>query len=367
MSSKESGAAARRFVATVSQVNRRAALTLAADTALENLYVRGEVSNFIQHYKSGHVYFTLKDSDSALKCVMFSMEAERLTFIPENGQCIVAGGRIGLYERDGQFQLYVNTLELPEADEAKKEESIYEQFLKLKEALDKDGVFANNRQLPHYPKRICLITARDGAALQDMLSVFARRYPVAEVVLIPALVQGQSAPKSLIAALKAANRQEADLVILARGGGSAEDLWAFNDERLAREIHASRVPVVSAVGHETDFTIADFAADLRAPTPSAAAELTTPDLSELPQYVDNQLEGLRQKIRRLLERKKNKLENLERIINALSPEKTFARGFAAVFSMGGQSIKSSENVKIGEEINIKLAEGSLNAIIKEKS
>jgi exodeoxyribonuclease VII large subunit len=355
-----------KFIATVSQVNRRAALTLKNDAALDNLHVRGEISNLTHHYKSGHVYFTLKDSESALKCVMFSLEAERLTFVPEVGQCVIAAGRIGLYERDGQFQLYVNTLEIPERDEEEKTESIYEQFLKLKETLEKAGVFANSRPLPAYPKRICLITARDGAALQDMISVFSRRYPLAEVLLIPVLVQGQNAPKSLIAALKTANNSSAELIILARGGGSAEDLWAFNDEKLAREIYASRIPVVSAVGHETDFTIADFAADLRAPTPSAAAELVTPDLSELPDYLDDLLANLQQKIHRILERKKNKLENLERIINALSPEKTFARGYAAVFDKDGKPIKNSKNVQIGEEINIKLAEGNITAIIKEK-
>jgi exodeoxyribonuclease VII large subunit len=353
-----------KFIATVSQVNRRVSLTLKNDTALNDIYVSGEISGFVRHYKSGHIYFTLKDSESALKCVMFSLEADKLTFQPENGMNIVAGGRIGLYERDGQYQLYTNTLELPQTED--RQESIYEQFLKLKEKLDKENIFSNNRELPAYPKRICLITAPDGAALQDMLSVFGRRYPVAEFLLIPALVQGITAPKSLAAALHAANKTEPDLIILARGGGSAEDLWGFNDERLAREIYGSRVPVVSAIGHETDFTIADFAADLRAATPTAAAELTTPDLSDLPAMLDNLLANLQQKIHAILSRKKSKLEHLESVINALSPEKTFARGYAAVFTQDGNALRSSEKVEIGEEINIKLAEGNLKAIVKEK-
>ncbi|MDR2559881.1 MAG: exodeoxyribonuclease VII large subunit [Oscillospiraceae bacterium] len=356
-----------KFTVTVSQVNRRVALTLKNDAALADINVKGEISNFVHHYKSGHIYFTLKDSESALKCVMFSLEAEKLTFAPENGQTVIAGGRIGLYERDGSYQLYAVTLEVfrSEDEEDKKEESIYEKFLKLKETLEKDGVFSNNRQLPAYPDKICLITARDGAVLQDMLSVFARRYPIVEILLIPALVQGAGAPKSLVTALKTADNTGADLIILARGGGSAEDLWAFNDEVLAREIYKSTIPVVSAIGHETDFTIADFAADLRAPTPSAAAELTTPDLSELPFILDNMLLNLQNKIRRNLERRKNKLENLEKIINALSPEKTFARGYAAVFDKDGRAVKSSEKIEINDELHIKLANGELTVTVNK--
>ncbi|MCL2638607.1 MAG: exodeoxyribonuclease VII large subunit [Oscillospiraceae bacterium] len=361
-----------RFIATVSQVNRRVSLNFKNDNALAELHVKGEISNFVHHYKSGHIYFTLKDSESALKCVMFNLEAERLTFQPENGQTVIAGGRIGVYERDGVYQLYASSIELPEAEpDEKKEENIYEAFLKLREKLDKEGVFSNSRALPAYPKKICLITARDGAALQDMLSVFARRYPLVEVLLIPALVQGQTAQKSLISALKTANSAvncaEADFIILARGGGSAEDLWAFNDEALARAIYGSGLPVVSAVGHETDFTIADFAADLRAPTPSAAAEITTPDLSELSFYLDNLLLNLQQKIHRKLERKKNKLEGLERIINALSPEKTFARGYAAVFGKDGKAVKSTENININDELKIRLADGELKVAVKNKT
>ena len=356
-----------KFIATVSQVTQRINHNFKRDKELAEIYVRGELSNFTHHYKSGHIYFTLKDSESALKCVMFSLEAEKLIFKPENGQVVIAGGRIGVYERDGVYQLYTATLELPEAElEQEKEENQFAAFLKLKEKLEKEKVFSNKRALPPAPDKICLITAKDGAALQDMLTVFTRRYPVLEILLIPALVQGRGAPQSLIKALKAANNTDADLIILARGGGSAEDLSAFNDEQLAREIYVSGIPVVSAVGHETDFTMADFAADLRASTPTAAAELTTPDLSELPLILDNMLADLRRKITRILEKKKSKLEYLEKIIDALAPQKTFARGYAAVFDKDGRAVKSSENIEINDELNVRLAGGNLKVIVKEK-
>jgi exodeoxyribonuclease VII large subunit len=351
-----------RFVATVSQVSRRIALTFKKDTELTDLHVRGEVSNYLRHYKSGHIYFTLKDADSALKCVMFSLEAESLTFEPENGQSIIARGNIGIYERDGVYQLYVSAIESEEQE--KPEENIFAQFLKLKEKLEKERIFENNRVLPAYPKKICVITSRDGAALQDMLSVFERRYPLLEVVLIPALVQGQNAPKSLTDALDAAQGIGADLIILARGGGSAEDLWAFNDEALARVICASAVPVVSAVGHETDFTIADFAADLRAPTPSAAAELTTPDIADLSRALDAHLAALRRRVVSIVERKQQRLDAVVKLIDALNPERVFARGFAAVFGEGGELIRNAESVNINDELEIKLAQGGLTVVVK---
>lgn len=354
-----------RFIATVSQVNRRVGLTLGKDEALSSLCVRGEVSNFVRHYKSGHIYFTLKDDEAALKCVMFSLEAESLNFEPENGQIIIANGRISVYERDGVYQLYVSSLE-PDEDKDADKDSLFAQFLKLKEKLEAQGIFSNSRPLPAFPKKICLITSKDGAALQDILSVFARRYPLLEAELIPVAVQGKTAPESLIKATSAAQKTGADLIILARGGGSAEDLWAFNDEALAREIFKSKIPVISAVGHETDFTIADFAADLRAPTPSAAAEIAVPDMSGYISELENLLAGLKQKIHRTVERKLSRLENAERIIEALSPEKVFKRGYAAVFGSDGKALKNSNDAEIGEELNIRLSQGSLTAIVKEK-
>jgi exodeoxyribonuclease VII large subunit len=375
-----------RLIVTVSQVNKRAALMLKKDSALSDVYVSGEISNLRCHHSSGHVYFTLKDSDAALNCVMFSLEAERLAFQPEDGQSVIAGGFIQIYEPFGSYQLRTLTLELPEVGDA--EENIYASFLKLKEQLAKDGVFANSRPLPVYPGRICLITAKDSAALQDMLVVFERRYPLLEIVLIPASVQGKGAPAALIKALKAANNTDSDLIILARGGGSAEDLWAFNDESLAREIHKSTAPVVSAIGHETDETLADYAADVRAATPTAAAELVTPDVSEIEFALDTLLEEMRRKTSSILERQQSRLSFLEReinlrmknyilyrkqeldsvmnVIDALNPEKIFARGYSAVFSSDGKIVKSSENIKIGDELNIKLAGGGLKVTVKEK-
>ncbi|MCL2694007.1 MAG: exodeoxyribonuclease VII large subunit [Oscillospiraceae bacterium] len=374
-----------KFIATVSQVNRRVSLTLKNDAALSNICVKGEVLNFVSHYKSGHLYFTLKDEEAALKCVMFALEAEKLTFTPEDGQNVIASGRISVYERDGVYQLYTTSLELP--DDEQDTESLFAAFLKLKEKLEKEGIFANSRPLPTYPRRICLITAKDSAALQDMLAVFERRYPLAEVLLIPALVQGKSAPVSVINGLKTAQKLDADLIIIARGGGSAEDLWAFNDEALAREIYASLSPVVSAIGHETDFTLADFAADLRAPTPTAAAELSTPDLSELPLALDSLIADLRRRVVNILERreqrleylareinlrvknlviyKKKELEAAEELIHALSPQKVFSRGFAAVFK-GGKAVRSAKDAEIGDELGVKLAEGNLTVVVKEK-
>jgi exodeoxyribonuclease VII large subunit len=199
-----------------------------------------------------------------------------------------------------------------------------------------------------------------------MLSVFERRYPILELLLFPALVQGKSAPLSLVKAINAANHSDAELIIIARGGGSAEDLCAFNDETLAREIHACKIPVVSAVGHEIDFTIADFAADLRAPAPSAAAELVTPDLSDLPSALDNMLADLRRRINDKLTHKLREIEAVEKLINALNPEKVFERGYAAVFSGDGKAVRKSQNVKIGEELSVKLAEGELTVVVKEK-
>ncbi|MCL2019325.1 MAG: exodeoxyribonuclease VII large subunit [Oscillospiraceae bacterium] len=376
-----------RFVATVSQVNRRIALNFKKDPEFSDLYVEGELSNFVCHYKSGHMYFTLKDSQSTLKCAMFSHEAERLSFMPENGQNVIARGRVGVYERDGVYQLYAASLE--KAETGRGEENIYETFLKLKEKLEKENIFSNNRTLPEYPKKICLITSKGGAVLQDMISVFSRRYPLPELLLFPVLVGGKDASASLTNALRAAGGTDADLVIIARGGGAAEDLWAFNDETLAREIYACRIPVVSAVGHETDFTIADFAADLRAPTPTAAAELVTPDLSELPLYLDNMLADLKRRVFAILEKKQDRLKFLEHeiskgiknlvlhkkrelesavnIINALSPEKVFARGYAAVFDIKGRAVKSSEKIRINDELFVRLANGSLTVVVKERT
>jgi len=239
--------------------------------------VEGEISN-LAHPRSGHVYFTLKDSDAQLRCALFRREAQRLDFVPENGMQVLARGRLSIYPARGEFQLYVSSLE--EAGLG----ALQRAFEALKKKLAEEGLFdqAAKRPLPRFPRRIGVITSPTGAALRDILNVLGRRYPAADVLIYPTQVQGASAAVTIAEALaRASERGDSDVLILARGGGSLEDLWSFNEEVVARAIRASKIPVVSGVGHETDFTIADFAADFRAPTPSAAAESVTPDRSEL--------------------------------------------------------------------------------------
>jgi len=245
-----------------------------------DVWVRGEISNFTNHYKTGHFYFTLKDESGALRAVMFRSYASRLPFVPQNGMKVIVHGRVSVYVRDGQYQLNADTMQ-PDGVGA-----LYVAFEQLKEKLRGEGLFdeARKKPLPNIPARIGIITSPTGAAIHDMTNILGRRFPSAEIYLYPALVQGASAPQSLIAGMNYFNTTSdvyVDVIIIGRGGGSMEDLWAFNDEGLARCVAASRIPVISAVGHESDFTICDFVADRRAPTPSAAAELAVPEASEL--------------------------------------------------------------------------------------
>lgn len=282
---------------TVSQLNRYLKNCLAADENLRSLTVKGELSNFTNHQKTGHFYFTLKDVSASVKAVMFRQNASRVRFNPENGMNVILTGSVQVFERDGVYQLYCESME-PDGIGA-----LALAFEQLKEKLAKEGLFdpAHKRPLPPLPKTIGVVTAKTGAALQDIVNILSRRYPLARLVVIPALVQGENAPASIIEGIRAAEEAGGiDVLIVGRGGGSMEDLWCFNDEGVARAIYHCSIPIISAVGHEIDFTIADFAADVRAPTPSAAAELCAPSATELESRLAGSLLRLEGQIRQLL-------------------------------------------------------------------
>lgn len=289
---------------TVTQLNQEIKNLLESNPSFLNLFVRGEISNYKAH-PSGHHYMTIKDEGAAIQAVLFRAEAARLRFRLSNGMKVVARGRISSFPKSGQVQLYLADL-MPDGAG-----SLHLQFEQLKEKLYQEGLFdeSHKRPVPEYPEHIALVTSPSGAAVQDMLRILKRRWPFAEVQIFPAAVQGPSAPKELIAALRAANRRgQADVILLGRGGGSIEDLWAFNDELLAREIYQSRIPVISAVGHEPDVTIADFVADLRAPTPSGGAELAVPDGQEVAYSLRFLDKRLRNAFTRTLERHRARLQ-----------------------------------------------------------
>ncbi len=390
---------------TVSQLNHYIAEKLKDDSNLSHVTVSGEISNFVNHIKSGHFYFTLKDSSASIKCVMFRADTLKLKEIPENGQQVNIRGRIQVFERDGIYQLYAENIEAAGMG------NLFEEFEKLKIKLYEKGYFEQKRPIPQIPSKICIITAKTGAALQDMLSILERRYPFAEVTLISALVQGKDAPMSLIKAFSLAGSTDADVIIFGRGGGSIEDLWAFNDEKLAYTIFNSRIPTISAVGHETDFTIADFVADLRAPTPSAAAELAVPDMSDLKERLTefhknlaslakhrleekyksllgimNEINLKSPKIRlkteterllllenhikinakSLFQRKSLALKGIAETITALSPVHVLMRGFARAFDGNNNVVKSAESVDIGDVLSLRLHNGKLSVEVIEK-
>lgn len=265
-------------VLTVSQLNRYVKLVLDGDKNLNSLFISGEISNLKINSFSGHMYFSLKDETAAVKCVMFKSSAQRLKFIPNEGMRVICRGSVTVYERDGQYQLYINDMQPDGAG------SIAVAFEQLKKKLSAEGLFDADKKLPipKFPKTVAVITSKTGAAVRDILNILGRRWQLADVLLCPVSVQGDNAALQMIEALNYVNDNRlSDVIIIGRGGGSAEDLWCFNDEALARTVAASSIPVISAVGHETDFTICDFAADLRAPTPSAAAELAVPDHGEI--------------------------------------------------------------------------------------
>lgn len=392
-------------VFTVSELNDRIKSLLDADPALADICVRGELSNY-KIYPSGHHYFTLKDSDSSIRCVMFKYSASRLRFRPESGMSVSVFGRVSVYPRDGAYQLYVSAL-MPEGAG-----DLQVAFEQLKKKLDEEGLFdrAHKKPLPRFPEKIAIITSSAGAAVHDMIRILNRRWPMTKVVLLPVRVQGAEAPPEIVGAIRYANEFKlADIIITGRGGGSIEDLWTFNDERVARAIYASEIPVISAVGHEPDVTIADYVADLRASTPSNAAELAVPDMAEFQellhaydirsrQAMSKTLAALRARLdslassrvmqnpaasiddRRIrLDRARDELLSAqERIINgkkqgfvrltasldAMSPLKVLARGYSIAESGDGSVLKSAEKVHMGDKISVRLSDGALDCAVE---
>ena len=302
-------------VLTVRAINGYIRQKFEADPNLQDVWLEGEISNW-KRAASGHIYFTLKDSEASIRCVIWRSQANRLLYMPQrDGEAVLAHGRISVYEVGGNYQFYVDDLE-PAGQGA-----LQAEFERIKNRLSEEGLFDPElkRSLPQFPQKIGVVTSSDAAALRDILNVLRRRYPIAEVILSPTPVQGEDVAKQIIAALSAVAQQPVDVIILSRGGGSLEDLWAFNDEALARAIAACPVPVVTGIGHEIDFTIADFVADVRAPTPSAAAELATPDKLELKERLADQQAVLAQYTQEIVAKNRVDLRNLQWALDRLSP------------------------------------------------
>jgi exodeoxyribonuclease VII large subunit len=293
---------------SIKEINRYIRMKLESDKLLGDVWLRGEISNFT-HHSSGHMYFTLKDSDSRLKCIMFASHNQKLPFIPKEGAKVMARGNISVYERDGNYQFYVTAMQ-PDGIG-----SLYLAFEQLKQKLEAEGLFdlARKKPIPRYPQAIGVVTSPTGAAVRDVLITLQRRFPQVPVQIVPVLVQGQGAAPSIVKAIELLNRmREVDVIIVGRGGGSLEELWAFNEESVARSIGASAIPVISAVGHETDYTIADFVSDLRAATPTAAAELAVPHIAELEQSLAAHRRRLKQALSAQVESRRARLERVRR-------------------------------------------------------
>ena len=345
-------------VFSVTELNNYVKRILDNDENLKNVFVTGEISNFKNHY-SGHMYMTIKDEGGAIKAVMFSSYASRLKFVPENGMKVIIFGSVSLYNKDGSYQLYITDMQ---PDGVGALNLAYEQ---LKEKLQNEGLFNAEfkKPIPEFPQKIGVMTAPDGAAVRDIFSILKRRYPVAEIVFCPVAVQGERAAPEIAKAIKLFNEQNAaDVLIVGRGGGSLEDLWAFNEEIVARAIFESKIPVISAVGHETDFTIADFVSDLRAPTPSAAAELAVPDIFEL----KSELLGLKQHLsvlmRNILTGEKERLENFEKQITILSPTNKIINSRQELSNLYEKVVNSITSKLNDEKTKISLLSSKLNAL-----
>lgn len=398
-----------RNILTVTELNEYIKHLIDSTPFLARVYVKGEISNFTNHYKTGHFYFTLKDSEGLIRAVMFKSSAAKLRFVPENGMKVILTGRVSAFVRDGQYQIYAEEME-PDGIGA-----LYIAYEQLKKRLEAEGLFAESikRPIPKIPTRIGIITSPTGAAVRDMINITGRRFPYAKLILYPSLVQGDGAAAQLVSGIEYFGASKnVDVIIIGRGGGSIEDLWAFNDEGLARAIRKCGIPVISAVGHETDFTICDFAADKRAPTPSAAAELAVPETAELkrkllnvntrmemilsgriglyrkslenmknkraltsPEYfIDDKRLALLNDSRRLetasvsiVNQKKAEYKRLTSLLDAVNPLKIISRGYSAVFDKNGTLIKSVDDIGIGEVFSFRTSDGSITGKVLEKN
>jgi len=396
-----------RQALTVRQLNLYVRSLLEGDVRLNDVMVSGELSNFKNHYASGHLYFTLKDKDAAIRCVMFRFNAERLKFRPEDGMAVILRGKVSIYEKDGQYQFYAEDMQPDGVGD------IALAFEQIKQRLQGEGLFdpETKRPIPKFPEKIAVVTSDTGAAVRDIMNILSRRWNKAEIVMCPVAVQGENAVPDMLSTLERIYRlSDIDLIIIGRGGGSIEDLWSFNNEKLARKIYESPIPVISAVGHETDFTICDFVADLRAPTPSAAAELAVPDKAEIlkrldglalrlkgglenrynnykirldsitdsavfknpaeyltsrpAERLDRAQDSLLRESKGLIDDCENRLALFAGRLEALSPLKVLARGFTAVSNSNG-AVKSVKQLKNDEKINLKFADGLAACTINE--
>jgi len=397
-----------RKIITVSQLNDYIKHLIDSSAMLADVWMKGEISNFTNHYKTGHLYFTLKDEGSLIRAIMFAGHASKLIFKPENGMKVIVHGRVSAFVRDGQYQIYIDSME-PDGIGA-----LYIAYEQLKAKLKAEGLFEESRKkaIPKIPIKVGIITSSTGAAVRDIINVCGRRFPFAKLVLFPALVQGEGAAENLREGIEYFNsRYPVDVIIIGRGGGSIEDLWAFNDEELARTISRCRIPVISAVGHETDFTICDFVADKRAPTPSAAAEIAVPDTAELKRKISNitgrlelllsrDLDIKRQKLKTISEkrvitspaniiddkrmllvsdaqrlessiklimsRKQNDFARYTAKLESLNPMSIISRGYSAVFDESGKLIKSVDQVEIGDSFSFRTSDGAVVGKVTEK-
>ncbi len=390
---------------TVTQLNEYIKGRLESDPRLSRVLVRGEISNFTRH-SSGHLYFSIKDEGGQIRAVMFRSAAASLSFVPEDGMKVLVTGSVSVYVKSGAYQIYVTSLR-PDGLGA-----LYLAYERLKRKLEEEGLFSEERKrpLPQFPKKIGVITSPTGAAIRDILHITGRRYPLADILLYPALVQGDGAPQSLLSGLCHFANTDADVIIIGRGGGSIEDLWAFNNEAVARQIAEMPMPVISAVGHETDFTICDFVADLRAPTPSAAAELAVPDIRELYLTLDTIAERAASALSHMAKRKKERLLSLEdrlrllgegRLLDgrrqsllhlyerlkaafavdferkraalsakaekaeALSPLRVLRRGYCVAQTESG-TLTSVDGATVGQSLSLSLSDGKISAIVEKK-